>query len=164
MITYSGTPDKIEIEIYDKGAGAIRTGDGWFPVTDFAPSSKTLQFKIDTGHEVAPSDLDRQIVQRAATILSSESNWNRQDNRKCEATAKTWSIYCAMEQATAEISDGFHHRRPAMEIVRILIEKRTVGRDYGHRLMGYNNDPTTKFEDVKSAFAEALAQMLNVEI
>ena len=90
--------DAIEIEVYDKGVGAIRTSEGWFPVSDFAVSPKNIQFKIDEGQEVQPSDLDREIVKRAAAILSTESNWNRNDNRRCLPTDKTWGIYCAMER------------------------------------------------------------------
>jgi hypothetical protein len=28
-----------------------------------------------------------------------------------------------------------------------------------HRLMGYNNDPSTRLEDVRSLFAEAIARI-----
>jgi|HubBroStandDraft_4_1064222.scaffolds.fasta_scaffold164813_3 hypothetical protein len=31
-------------------------------------------------------------------------------------------------------------RRPAMEVVRIIIDERSAGRNYQHRLMDYNND------------------------
>jgi hypothetical protein len=92
-------------------------------------------------------------------LLSSDAVWNRADDRKCDAAAKTWSIYCALEHATREVTGGFHHRRPALETVRLIVEERTKGRDYSHRLMDYNNDTSTHLNDVRSLFAEALAKM-----
>jgi len=46
-----------------------------------------------------------------------------------------------------------------MELVRVIVEERSKGKDYNHRLMGYNNDPSTHLEDVKSIFAEAIARI-----
>ena len=62
-------------------------------------------------------------------------------------------------RVTIEVTGGFHHRRPAMELVRQIIEERTAGRRYHHRLMDYNNDPSTSLADVHAIFAEALARI-----
>lgn len=159
-MTDEGNPNQpIELELYDGGSGVLRTEYGWFPVTGFASASETLRFRIDPSHEVPPNDLDRAIVNRANAILSSTSVWNRKDNRKCPTGAATWSIYCAMEQATIDVTGAFNHRRPALEVVREIVDQRSAGRKYDHRLMDYNNDPTTRLEDVRSLFAEALARM-----
>jgi hypothetical protein len=149
----------IELEIYAGGAGVLRTEYGWFPVSKFSLGTQTLRFKLDTSRQVPPSELDRTIVKRAAVILSSRTAWNRADDRQCSATATTWSIYCAMQRATVEVTGGFHHRRPALEVVRQIVDKRAAGRRYHHRLMDYNNDPTTRLEDVQSLFAEALTRL-----
>mgnify|MGYP001362517680 CR=1 FL=1 len=149
----------VEIELYSGGSGVIRTEFGWYAVSGFTLSTPTLRFEIDTSHQIAPNELDRQIVRRAAAMLSSVSVWNRSDNRRCPATATTWSIYCALQQATIEVTGAFHHRRPALEIVRQVVEERTAGRNYHHRLMDYNNDQSTKLEDVQSLFTEALRRM-----
>jgi hypothetical protein len=132
---------------------------GWFAVTAFASDKQAVRFRIDTSHELPPSELDREIVKRAAAILSSTAVWNRADNRKCPPGASKWSIYCAMEQATIDVTGAFNHRRPALEVVREIVDQRSAGRNYDHRLMDYNNDPSTKLEDVRSLFAEALARM-----
>lgn len=123
------------------------------------PSASALNFDLDVSHEVSPGTLDQEIVRRAAVILWSEAMWNRNDNGKCPAEATTWSIYCALEKATMEVTGGFHHRRPALEMVRALVEQRTAGRNYNHRLMDYNNDPSTTLADVQSLFKQALAEM-----
>jgi hypothetical protein len=151
--------DDVEIEIYTGGTGVIRTYNGWYPVTGFALKDSALQFRFDHDNEVPANDLDRQILQRAAAIITSDAVWNRKDNRQCQAGATTWSIYCAEEQATTELTGAFHHRRPALELVRVIVDERSKGKSYNHRLMDYNNDPETKFADMQSLFAEALARI-----
>jgi hypothetical protein len=151
--------DQVEIEIYGGGNGLIRTYNGWFAVSGFSVRGSTMRFQIDTAKEIAPNALDRGILVRAAQIISSDSVWNRADNRKCPATATKWSIYCAVEQAQIDVAGGFHHRRPAGELVREIVDERTKTRNYNHRMMDYNNDPTTTLADVHSLFAEALARI-----
>ena len=159
MTVSGGGRSPIELEIDNDGVGVLRTEYGWFPVSGLTVSASVLAFTIDAVREVRPSELDRQIVQRADAILSSPAVWNRLDNRRCPESARSWSIYCAAERATIEVTGGFHHRRPAMELVRRIIEERSAGRRYNHRLMDYNNDPSTRFEDVHTLFAEALARI-----
>jgi len=96
---------------------------------------------------------DVKIVQRAREILDSPAKWNRADNRVCPATAKTFSLYCALEKATDEVSGNFEHRGAAMQEARFVIDDIAPNRkDYQHRLMGYNNDPTTTFADIQKVF------------
>lgn len=158
-MTDQGHPNaRLELEIYADNTGVLRTEYGWFAVTQFA-SSPTLSFDLDASHEVKPNGLDEKIVREAAAILSTEAAWNRADNRECTAIATKWSIYCAMEKATLDVTGGSHHRRPALEIVREIVEERTTTRSYHHRLMDYNNDPSTRLADVQSLFKEALIRM-----
>jgi hypothetical protein len=160
-MTDQGSPNAaLELEIYPGGWGVLRSEYGWYPVTHFVASP--LAFDLDASsesREITPNSLDQKIVQEAARLLSTPAVWNRADNRKCPASATTWSIYCAMIKASITVTGGSHHRRPAMETVRAIVDKRTATRDYHHRLMEYNNDPTTTLNDVQSLFSEALAQM-----
>jgi hypothetical protein len=151
--------DEVEIEIYTGGAGIARTYAGWFPVSGFSITDGAIRFQLDGKKEIAPNGVDREILERAATIITSDAVWNRADDRKCPATATTWSIYCAVERAQIEVAGAFHHRRPAGELVREIVEARTQDRKYEHRMMGYNNDPSTHLADVKSLFAEAIARI-----
>jgi hypothetical protein len=50
-----------------------------------------------------------------------------------------------------------------MEVVREIIDVRSAGRNYHHRLMDYNNDPTTRLEDVQGLFSEALADLSDLQ-
>jgi hypothetical protein len=100
---------------------------------------------------VTKSDL--QIVQRARQILESPAKWNRSDNRVCPAEAKTFSLYCALEKATDEVTGNFRHRSAAMQEARFVIDDIAPNRkNYEHRLMDYNNDPTTTFADIQKVF------------
>jgi hypothetical protein len=151
-----------ELETYGRGKGILRTEYGWFAVAHVALSS-TLSFELDASREIRPEALDRRIVERASAILSSPSAWNRKDNRNCPAAASTWSIYCALQQATIEITGAANHRRPALEVVRTIVDERSAGRNYHHRLMDYNNDTSTRLEDVQSLFREALSGMADTK-
>ena len=96
---------------------------------------------------------DLEIVKRAREILSSPAKWNRADTRVCPADEKTFSLYCALEKATDEVSAHFEHRGAAMQEARFVIEEVAPHKDYEHRLMGYNNDPTTTFADIQKVFS-----------
>jgi hypothetical protein len=148
-----------QLQIFDAGTGVLQTVYGWFPVTNFTATLHGLSFDVDRQNEVPPNTLDVRIIERASQILSDPRAWNRQDNRKCSKGARTFSIYCAGEQAVADITRGIgllDHRRPALEVIRAIVDDRSQGRNYNHRLMDYNNDPTTTFDDVQSLFREAL--------
>ena len=158
-MTDEGNPDQpLELEIHANGQGVLRTEYGWYGVSHFAVA-RGLSFDIDASGEVLPNALDAKIVRRADEILSSTQVWNRADDRRCPDAASAWSIYCAMRKATIELTGGFHHRRAALEAVRAIVEERSAGRNYEHRLRDYNNDPTTTLGDVRSLFAAALAGM-----
>ena len=99
------------------------------------------------------SEADVRIVQRAREILDSPVKWNRKDNRECPATETTYSLYCALEKATGEVSKKFEHRGAAMQQARFVIDEVLAkGNHYEHRLMNYNNDPKTTFADVQKFF------------
>ena len=100
------------------------------------------------------SQNDIRIVRRARDILNSPAKWNRADNRQCLANERTYSLYCALEQATQEISKKFEPRGAAMQQARFVIDDDLAkGNQYHHRLMDYNNDPKTTFSDVQRFFA-----------
>lgn len=104
--------------------------------------------------EVIPVDQnDLRIIRRAAEILSGEAKWNRKDNRVCPDNASSWSLYCALDKASVEINGKFDHRLGALEEVRRTVETVSSGKEYQHRLMGYNNDPSTTLADVKKVLS-----------
>lgn len=92
---------------------------------------------------------DLRILQRADEILSDEAKWNRHDDRTCGPEDKTWSLFCALQRASIEVMGKYEHRGAALQEVRFAIEDVTNGKEFEHRLMDYNNLPTTQFTDIK---------------
>ena len=92
---------------------------------------------------------DLRILQRASQILASSAVWNRHDTRICNPADKTWSLFCALEKASLEVLGEYRHRDVALQEVRFAVEDATKGQEFEHRLMDYNNLPSTKFEDIK---------------
>ena len=96
---------------------------------------------------------DVRIVQRAKAIIDSPAKWNRADNRVCPPEATTFSIYCALEKATKDVSGSFEHRGAAMQEARFVIDDIAPNASkYEHRLMDYNNDPPSSFADLQKFF------------
>ena len=116
-------------------------------------SAQDSKFSGPSDANPPASQSDIQIVRRARAILSSPAKWNRADNRECPATQKTYSLYCALEKATDEVTHNFEHRGAAMQESRFAIDEVLAkGNHYEHRLMDYNNDPKTTFGDVQKFF------------
>jgi len=152
-------PDaSIELDIYPGATGVLRTAFGWFPAADYSLTASTLHFQVDASRNVPPSELDRQIVQRAAAMLSSDSVWSRSGSQRCPANATQWSIYCAMMHAMIDVAGAIDDQRPAMTLLRQAVDVRTEGRKSPGRLTNYNKDPSTRLEDVQSLFAGVLAR------
>jgi len=92
---------------------------------------------------------DLRILQRANQILASNTVWNRHDTRTCNPADKTWSLFCALEKASLEVLGEYRHRDVALQEVRFAVEDATKGKEFEHRLMDYNNLPSTTFADIK---------------
>ena len=121
----------------------------------FAVNTQTnaTQSAVDDSKVRPPiTKADLQVVRRAREILDSPAKWNRVDNRLCPAEAKTFSMYCALQMATNEVSGKSEHRGAALQEARFVIDEIAVDRNYNHRLMDYNNDPTTTFADIQEVF------------
>ena len=123
------------------------------PVAVMAQGSATQSAAVDNSKVRPPiTKADLQIVRRAREILDSPSKWNRADNRECPAGARTFSLYCALQMATNEVSGKSDHRGAALQEARFVIDEIAADRNYNHRLMDYNNDPTTTFADIQEVF------------
>jgi hypothetical protein len=113
---------------------------------------QTTKSKDDADANPPVTQADVQIVQRAREILDSPSKWNRADTRSCLPHANTFSLYCALEKATYEVTGKFEHRGAAMQQARFVIDEIAPHKSYHHRLMDYNNDPATTFADIDMFF------------
>jgi hypothetical protein len=104
---------------------------------------------------------DLAILARAEALLSDDSAWNRQDDRRCEddeATGKR-SLFCALQQACIEVLGRYDHRRVAVQEVRFAVEDATRGRSFEHRLRDFNNLPETRLADIRRVLQVAKERM-----
>lgn len=106
------------------------------------------------GKDLAVSVTDLQILARARQILSGPSVWNRQDERACEddVLLNSWSIFCALYQASLDVAGAYIHRRPVTTEARAVIADITKGQRFAHPIRDYNNLPSTSFDDVVMIF------------
>ena len=118
-------------------------------LTVMAQSKTGQSSDNDSNVRPAVTKADLQIAKLARQILDSPAKWNRADNRVCPAGAKTFSLYGALETATVQVSGKAEHRGAALQEARFVIDEIAGDRNYEHRLMNYNNDPTTTFEDIQ---------------
>jgi len=95
-----------------------------------------------------------QIVQRARDILSSPPKWNREATQGCPSIATTFNRFCALHTAEAEVTGKSEDDSVAMHEARTWISLAAPnGSKYKARLVDYNNDPTTSFEDIQKTVA-----------
>jgi hypothetical protein len=120
-----------------------------FVLLPFAVKAQVTQSAVSSNVRPPITKADLQIVKRAREILDSPSKWNRADNRVCPAEARTFSLYCALQMATTEVGGKAEHRGAALQEARFVIDEIAADRNYEHRLMNYNNDPTTTFADIQ---------------
>ncbi|RLD80796.1 MAG: hypothetical protein DRJ07_10015 [Bacteroidetes bacterium] len=154
--------EHIEIETDFSGQGVIRTQFGWFPVEGLLRYSSGLSFRINYLEEISPNKLDAEIIKRTKELLNSDEVWDKNDDRKCQNKETKLSLYCAIKQACIELTGGFHHRRPALQLVRKLLNENIKDRGYKHRFRDYNNDASTTLVDIHNLLDEAL-QAVNLK-
>jgi hypothetical protein len=136
-----------------------KTPFGWFSLQSVQRENETLRLAIAANNQLPPTQDDIRIIQRAKVLLSDEKVWNREDNRTCPANPQKWSLFCALQQATQEISGGVHYRQPALQMVREVLNEVGGNRLGKHRLMDYNNHSDTTLTDVHSLLNTAQARL-----
>ena len=109
-----------------------------------------------TEHDVA-------IIERTIELLDDERNWNRNDDRICGPEKTGLSLYCALQLASIDVTGEFQHRAASLQQVRYAIERQTPRADYAHRLMDYNNNPETSFDDMHQMLQDALIRLKKSE-
>ena len=127
-----------------------------------APAASTTAVACppdDADVEPTPTMADLNVLRRADTLLSDPSAWNHFGDRDCDAAAHSWNLYCVLHRASLDVMGVACHRSAAMQEVRWVVDDRTRGVDLAHRLMDYNNLPTTTFADIKGVLAEAIRRL-----
>lgn len=107
----------------------------------------------------AVDEADIGIIDRAASLLARAEDGDRADDRDCGPDDQTFSLFCALKRASEEVIGAYEHRRTALQEVRFAVEDARPGVEYEHRLQGFNNDPSTSFEELKSILAAVRARI-----
>ena len=128
--------------------GVAKTPFGWFYLQSARREHDALTLTIAANNQLPPTLDDIRIIQRAEALLSDQKTWNREDNRSCPPRPQRWSLFCALQQATEEISGGVHYRQPALQMVREVLNEVGGARLGKHRLMDYNNHPDTTLAEI----------------
>ncbi len=102
---------------------------------------------------VSQTDLD--ILTKADGLLSNKDAWSKAHLPDCGRSEKL-DLYCALEKASVAVTGKYVHRQPALQEVRFAIDDRYRDRWTKHRLIDFNADNATTFEDVKAVLAQAM--------
>jgi hypothetical protein len=149
-------PTRFEVVPDKAGAGSVaRMPYGWFRVTELQRSDTVTRLMVDASRQVRPTTDDLAIIDRAVALMPDAQRWNKNDNRECPAGAPKLSLFCALMQATTEVSGGVHYRQPAMQAVREELNRVDAARIKTHRIMDYNNHPDTTLQEVHGLLQKA---------
>jgi hypothetical protein len=141
------------------GAGVAKTPFGWFALTKAEQTGDQLSLVMATDKQLPPTADDLKILRRSAELLVNNSVWNKADNRQCPPNPTRWSMFCALMQATEEVSGGVHYRQPALQAVRETLNDVGGNRMGKHRLMDYNNHPDTTLDEIHQLLKKAQARL-----
>jgi len=105
------------------------------------------------GLDVAAGDRDLEILAKARQILSGPSVWNRHDDRNCDDSRakRSWSLYCALDQASLDLAGVDLHVRPVMQETRAAAVE-VAGHSFQRSLMDFNNGASTEYTDIVKVF------------
>lgn len=147
------------IEPRDGKPGVAKTPFGWFRLEEAKTSGQVMSLKIAADKQLPPTADDVRILRRAMELVSKVELWNRADTRICLPKPDKWSVFCALMQATEEVSGGVHYRQPALQAAREAINEVGGSRVQKHRLMDYNNHPDTTLEDIQNLLTLSLKKL-----
>lgn len=139
--------------------GVAKTPYGWFALKEARTESDNLTLTIAADRQLPPTGDDLRIIRRAIELIPNATAWNKNDNRKCEPNQSKISLFCAMMQATTEVSGGVHYRQPAMQAVREVLNDVGGDRVKLHRIMDYNNHLDTTLDDIHALLRLAEAKL-----
>jgi hypothetical protein len=149
-------PTRFEVvPIAGTAAQVGRTPFGCFAVDRVTQTEKSLDVSMVADKQVRPTSQDVAIIDRAIALLPNVDVWNKNDNRQCPPNQQKLSMFCALMQATTEISGGIHYRQPALQAVREVVNTVDQSRVKTHRIMDYNNHPSTTLQEIHSLLKSA---------
>lgn len=148
----------IDVIAYQYAAGptdVFRTPWGWFIPSELDLEADPPRLAWSMSEEAPPAEQDLDVLRRARALIGSEVEWDRADDRVCGPSDATYSLYCALAEATRMVDGQYQHRQPALQAVRQIVGQGWPDRIVEHRLMDFNNDPQTTYADLQAVFDRA---------
>ncbi len=143
-IKYSIIPYKDSTTIF------MKTSNGWYPWDKMKIENNKLIFSYDYEYSPPATKTDVEILDLCLHYLNDSTHWNHNDDRVCEDDKKDscMSLFCALKIASTEIMKEYNHRNRAIQTIRSVIDDLAPDNDFEHRIMDYNNLPTTTYRDI----------------
>ena len=148
----------------------FRTGVFWLPVkewrqVDSAPPpcaacerlAKDVLLVLDLVNPPLANEDDVIILRSALAGVDQIANWNRQETQSClRLDQANTGFFCLVYTAVERRMGRYHHRQPALELVRAVITERWRDRITSHQLVDFNNHPATTIADLRTVLQVAL--------
>ena len=128
----------------------------WLAFDELKVNENRISFTVDRDPVVPFTRDDLKIIQLAKDMLSEQKYWHKQDDRICEddLANKTYSLFCALKIASLAVEQKYNHRNAVLQKLRHLIKEKDPNKVWNHRLMDFNNQEETSYEDVVSILRE----------
>lgn len=153
------------------GRLVLRTGIMWLPVQEWRQldssrtpcascdrTAKHLLLVLDLVNAPPATDDDTAILRSALAGLDEIESWNREEAQSCGRTTDLTNtgLFCMLYTAVEARMGRYHHRQPAVELVRAVIFERWRDRITSHTLVDFNNHPATTTADIRAVLQVAL--------
>lgn len=167
---------EVAFEIAKEGSGrspdglVFRTGLTWLVVNEWRQvqpaqplcaacerRSSDVLLVLDLVQPPRATEDDIAILRAALADFGKMTQWNRQEAQSCSGNNQAnTGLFCLLYAAVEARMGRYHHRQPALELVRSVIFERWRDRITSHQLVDFNNHPATTMADVRTVLQMAL--------
>jgi hypothetical protein len=118
-----------------------------------------VSYSYTINRPVPQNEYDVPILERTLVLLQSENRWSKQGGLRCEPNGTSLSLYCALRQASLDVTGKFQFRTAALQEVRSVIDELYPDNSYMRRLVDFNNAPETSFEAMHDVLGQAIVNL-----
>ncbi|HJR35951.1 MAG TPA: hypothetical protein VJ817_13435 [Gemmatimonadales bacterium] len=119
--------------------------------------SRDILLVLDLVNPPPATEDDLTILRAALAGLDRIRQWNRQEVQSCPgADPANTGLFCLLYTTVETRMGRYHHRQPALQLVRSVIFERWRDRITSHQLVDFNNHPATTMADMRTVLEVAL--------
>ena len=128
----------------------MKTSNGWYPWDKLRIENNKLIFSYDYWYSPPATKTDLEILDLCFDYLKDSTKWDQNDDRNCDTDKldNIWSLFCSIKTASIEKMGEYNHRGTVIQTTRFAIDESYPDHGYAHTLMDFNNDSSTRFEDI----------------